>query len=138
MPLFKKHKVEPAPPAPPTAAANVAAALGVTKDYRDRWGEEAFRALSSVAFAEADADKSGVMELVNQGNAIQGTDRFIDDEVAEVLQKYDADARARLARTNGIRCSVIYSTARSPSSRRPRRNQRKPRVVATRVATRIP
>ena len=49
MPLFKKHKVEPAPPAPPTAAANVAAAFGVTKDYRDRWGEEAFRALSSVA-----------------------------------------------------------------------------------------
>ena len=98
MPLFKKHKVEPAPPAPPTAAANVAAAFGVTKDYRDRWGEEAFRALSSVAFAEADADKSGVMEL-GELKATLSKVRIVlsDDEVAQVLQKYDADASGTIS-----------------------------------------
>ena len=44
-------------------AALPAGAFGITKDYRARWGEDAFRSLASVAFKEADVDGSGLIDL---------------------------------------------------------------------------
>ena len=86
----RSSKVAPSP--------NVAAAFGVTAEYRAKWGEEAFRSLSSVAFAEADADKSGTMDLSELKATLSKIRIELSDaEVAQVLKRYDDDASGTIS-----------------------------------------
>ena len=76
----------------PSAKATAAAAFSVTAEYRERWGEDAFRSLSSVAFNEADADQSGTMELIELKETLKKVRiSLTDEEVARVMARYDHD-----------------------------------------------
>ena len=78
-------------------AAAAAAAFGITRDYRQRWGNEAFRALSSVAFREADVDTSGTLEASELRATLAKVQITLTaDECAEVLKQYDDDHNGRL------------------------------------------
>ena len=64
-----------------------AGAFGITKEYRERWGKDAFRALSSVAFKEADADASGFINLTELRTTLAKVRVTItEDEAVEVIE----------------------------------------------------
>ena len=91
------NKVAPAPPEtsslPQKSTSDATQeAFAVTKEYRQRWGQDAFQSLSSVAFREADADGSGLIDRAEL-KATLGKVRvnIPDAQVAEIFDKYDKD-----------------------------------------------
>lgn len=75
-----------------------AGAFGITKEYRQRWGDDAFRALSTVAFKEADADASGYLDMRELRTTLAKVRvRLTEDEAAEIIEHYDIDGNGRLS-----------------------------------------
>jgi|EP00966_Prymnesium_polylepis_P198831 hypothetical protein len=73
------------------------AAFSISRDFRDRWGAECFKALSSVAFNEADVDHSGTLEASELRSTLARVKIVLTEaECAEVLRQYDDDNNGRL------------------------------------------
>jgi len=69
----------------------------VTKDFRSRVGENAFRTLADFVFQEHDTDRSGFMESGELRMALEKVQmRPTDAELAEIVKVYDDDDNRRL------------------------------------------
>lgn len=66
--------------------------FGVARNFRKVHGEEAFNLLARAAFTDADSDNSGSIDASELKDTLQKTGiNLTDQQVGEVLQKYDAD-----------------------------------------------